>query len=59
MVEKRKLLTPAEVAKLFRVHPRTVKRWAEMGKLHSVRTLGGQRRYFESEINQVLAQGLR
>jgi len=39
------LLTPAEVAAMFRVDPKTVTRWAKAGKLSSVRTLGGHRRY--------------
>ena len=34
------LLTPAEVAALFRVDPKTVTRWANSGKLTSIRTLG-------------------
>ncbi len=35
------LLTPAEVATMFRVDPKTVTRWAKAGKLTSIRTLGG------------------
>ena len=49
-----KLLTPAEVASLFRVDPKTVTRWAKAGKLTSIRTLGGQRRYKESEVRALL-----
>ncbi|MEV8634867.1 BldC family transcriptional regulator [Streptosporangium sp. NPDC051023] len=49
------LLTPAEVAALFRVDPKTVNRWAKSGKLTSLRTLGGHRRYLESEIRALLA----
>ncbi len=48
------LLTPAEVAQKFRVDPKTVTRWAKAGKLTSIRTLGGHRRYLESEVNQLL-----
>ncbi|HEY8821659.1 MAG TPA: BldC family transcriptional regulator [Dermatophilaceae bacterium] len=48
------LLTPAEVAALFRVDPKTVTRWAIAGKLTSLRTLGGHRRYRESEIRKLL-----
>jgi len=36
-----RLLTPAEVAVMFRVDPKTVTRWARAGKLSSIRTLGG------------------
>ena len=49
-----KLLTPAEVASLFRVDPKTVTRWAKAGKLSSIRTLGGHRRYRESEIRNLI-----
>lgn len=45
-----KLLTPAEVAKLFRVDPKTVTRWAKAGKLSARRTLGGHRRFSEAEV---------
>ena len=48
------LLTPAEVAALFRVDPKTVTRWAQAGKLTSIRTLGGHRRYSESEVRDLL-----
>ncbi len=48
------LLTPAEVAAMFRVDPKTVTRWAKAGKLSSIRTLGGHRRYRESEVRQLL-----
>ena len=48
------LLTPAEVAALFRVDPKTVTRWAQQGQLRSIRTLGGHRRYRESEIQAFL-----
>lgn len=48
------LLTPAEVATLFRVDPKTVTRWAKAGKLTSIRTLGGHRRFKESEVKALL-----
>ena len=52
--EVEKLLTPAEVASLFRVDPKTVTRWAKEGKLNSIRTLGGHRRYREAEVRALL-----
>jgi excisionase family DNA binding protein len=52
-----RLLTPAEVAAAFRVDPKTVTRWAKQGKLSSVRTLGGHRRYRETEIRDLLTAG--
>ena len=48
------LLTPAEVATMFRVDPKTVTRWARAGKLKSIKTLGGHRRYLESEVRALL-----
>lgn len=48
------LLTPAEVAALFRVSPKTVTRWARTGKVTAIRTLGGHRRFRASEIKSVL-----
>ena len=53
-VESEALLTPSEVAGLFRVDPKTVTRWAKAGKLSSIRTLGGHRRYRESEVRGLL-----
>jgi excisionase family DNA binding protein len=50
------LLTPAEVAALFRVNPKTVTRWARAGKITAIRTLGGHRRFRASEIRRCLDQ---
>ena len=52
--EQEVLLTPAEVAALFRVDPKTVTRWAKAGKLTAIRTLGGHRRYRQSEVQTLL-----
>ena len=54
IVEQEVLLTPSEVAALFRVDPKTVTRWAKAGKLTSIRTLGGHRRFKESEVKSLL-----
>ena len=54
MSDQETLLTPSEVAALFRVDPKTVTRWAKAGKLTSIRTLGGHRRYKESEVTALL-----
>jgi len=51
-----RLLTPAEVANLFRVHPKTVSRWVQSGKLSAVRTLGGHRRYRANEVYALLEE---
>jgi excisionase family DNA binding protein len=48
------LLTPAEVAAMFRVDPKTVTRWANAGKLTTIRTLGGHRRFLDDEVRKLL-----
>ena len=50
------LLTPSEVAAMFRVNPKTVTRWARSGKISAIRTLGGHRRFKASEIKAFLAE---
>lgn len=49
-----RLLTPGEVAEMFRVDPKTVTRWATAGRIGSIRTPGGHRRFRESEVNALL-----
>ncbi len=50
------LLTRDEVALLFRVDPATVSRWAAAGRLASVRTPGGHRRYRRSVVREFLRE---
>lgn len=52
----KQLLTPAEVAAMFSVDPKTVSRWAKAGKLPAIRTLGGHRRYPEHEVRRRLIE---
>ena len=54
--ETEALLTPAEVATMFRVDPKTVTRWATAGRIGSIRTPGGHRRFRESEVKTLLAE---
>ena len=49
-----RLLTPGEVALMFRVDPKTVTRWASAGRIGSIRTPGGHRRFRESEVDGLL-----
>jgi excisionase family DNA binding protein len=51
---RERLLTPGEVANLFRVDPKTVTRWAAAGRIGSIRTPGGHRRFRESEVRALL-----
>lgn len=48
------MLTPGQVAELFHVDPKTVVRWADAGKLTSIRTLGGHRRFKAEEVTRLL-----
>lgn len=48
------LMTPSEVARLFRVSPKTVTRWARAGRLTAIRTLGGHRRFRAGEVRDLL-----
>jgi excisionase family DNA binding protein len=48
-------MTPEEVAAAFRVHVKTVARWAAGGRFpESFRTLGGHRRWRRSDITAFL-----
>jgi excisionase family DNA binding protein len=60
MMAEHELLTPSEVAVLFRVDPKTVSRWARAGRISAIRTIGGHRRFRASEIQRFIegAQGL-
>ena len=55
--ERERFLLPAEAARMLGVATSTRRRWAEEGKLQSGSTIGGHRRYRESDIMR-LAQGL-
>lgn len=54
--EPEELLTPAEVAAMFRVNPKTVTRWARAGRISHIKTLGGHRRFRATEIRRLLAE---
>lgn len=49
------ILTPAEVARIFRVNPKTVTRWARAGKVPAIKTLGGHRRFRRTDVEAALA----
>ena len=51
-----RLLTPGEVARMFRVDPKTVTRWAASGRIGSIRTPGGHRRFRETEVRILLGE---
>jgi excisionase family DNA binding protein len=49
-------MTPSEVARLFRVDPKTVTRWSKTGRLRSIRTLGGHRRFRKADVDALLEE---
>lgn len=51
--QKHPLMTLAEVAAAFGVTPATVTRWARKGKLDTLKTLGGHRRYYRDQVEQL------
>ncbi|MGH8931783.1 MAG: BldC family transcriptional regulator [Egibacteraceae bacterium] len=51
------LLRASQVAELFGVDPKTVTRWANTGRLGSIRTLGAHRRYRAAEVRELLTEG--
>ncbi|MDQ1743740.1 MAG: hypothetical protein QOE23_2079 [Pseudonocardiales bacterium] len=52
------LLTPAVVAALVFVDPKTVSRWASKGKIASTRTPGGHRRFRSSDVQALMFEVL-
>jgi excisionase family DNA binding protein len=52
-----KLLTVAEVAELLHVHPNTLRRWSDEGKIASYRiTMRGDRRYRLGDVESFLSE---
>lgn len=51
------LMTPGDVADMFRVDPKTVVRWAREGKLASIRTPGNVRRFSRQQVEHLLYGG--
>ena len=51
-----RLMTPAEVAPLFKVDPKTISRWAQRGRIKAIKTVGGHRRFRESDVRAALKE---
>jgi len=52
-----KMLTPREVAELLHIHPNTLKRWSDRGRIVAYRINSrGDRRYRLQDIDCFLAQ---
>jgi len=52
------LLTQTELAQVFGVSPRTIRRWTRNGELHPVR-VGGITRYRADDVNALIASSTR
>lgn len=51
-----RLLTANEVGAMFRVDPKSVTRWARLGRIDAVRTPGGHYRFRDSVVRDLLRQ---
>ena len=49
-----KWLSLQEASKMLGVHPSTLRQWADSGKIPTVRTPGGHRRFAESDVRALL-----
>ena len=54
--ERDRLILPREAAAMFGVSSRSLRRWATLGLIGAQRTMGGQRRYRESEVRALVAE---
>jgi excisionase family DNA binding protein len=50
-------VAPGEAAAILHVDANTLARWANLGKLHVVRTPGGHRRYLADEVDELARNG--
>ena len=55
--EPDRLLTTRELANAFRVSYGSASKWARLGLIASIRTPGGQRRFRESVVRELLRGG--
>jgi excisionase family DNA binding protein len=55
-VDGETFLRPGEVAAIFGVQPRTVVRWAQDGRLPSIRTPGGHTRFHADAVRALVAE---
>ena len=44
----------SDAAAIVGVHPETLRRWADAGKVRSFRTPGGQRRFYRDDVENLL-----
>ncbi len=56
MTAEAQYLTPGEVAEMLHVSPKTVSRWAALGFIPCLVTLGGHRRFRREDVEGLLRQ---
>lgn len=44
----------SDAAAIIGVHPETLRRWADAGKVRTFRTPGGQRRFYRADVENLL-----
>ena len=52
-------IAPAEAGRLLKVSARTITRWAREGRIPSITTLGGHRRFPRATIEALAAEQLK
>ena len=57
VAKPRQLMTTYEVATHFSVSPKTVRRWADTGKLSHIKTLGGHTRFHADDVKKKTEEG--
>jgi DNA-binding transcriptional MerR regulator len=57
--DARRWVKPAVASAKFGVSPQAIRAWAKAGKVTSIRTLGGHRRYDEDEVAAMVDQSLQ
>ena len=56
-LERDRWLTLGQACRLLGVDESTLRRWADSGQVRAFRTLGGHRRFAESDVHELLAGG--
>ncbi|TDB83654.1 helix-turn-helix domain-containing protein [Actinomadura sp. KC216] len=52
------LMLPSEAGAVFRVGCKTLWLWTKQGRLDSIRTIGGERRYSRHQVEHIMGNGL-
>jgi excisionase family DNA binding protein len=50
---EQELVTVSEIARMFRVSPKTVSRWERQGRIQAIKTPGGHRRFRAQDVQDL------